>query len=184
MRPARTLDEVRTQFEQISEQATALIRPIDAATLNKRPKPDSWSVAECFAHLNLSADAFFPEWERAIAAAPPRDPAKPLKLDLWGRLLIWSIEPPPRFRFPTPPGFVPVDTGAIEDLLPGFLRRQSRILEFVKASEGKAIEQAKVVSPFNARLSYTVWSSFCINASHERRHLWQAERAVQSMSLR
>ena len=184
MRPARTLDELRMQFEQISEQATALIRPLETAMLVRRPKPDSWSVAECIVHLNLSADAFFPEWERVITAAPPRDAAKPFKLDLWGRLLIWSIEPPPHFRFPTQPGFVPVDTGAVEDLLPGFLRRQARILEFVKASEGKAIEKVKVVSPFNANVRYTVWSSFCINASHERRHLWQAERAVQATSLR
>jgi hypothetical protein len=36
----------------------------------------------------------------------------------------------------------------------------------------------KVTSPFDSRVSYNVFSMFCILETHERRHLWQAERAA------
>jgi len=26
-----------------------------------------------------------------------------------------------------------------------------------------------------------IWSSFLVNAAHERRHLWQAEQAIQKL---
>ena len=174
------IDELESQFRQLSERASALAGGLDPTLLCRRPKPESWSIAECLAHLNLSVDPYFPLWERGLAEArrQNRTGEQPYRLDFWGGVLVWTLEPPPKFRFPTPRPFQPVDTGPVEALLPAFLDRQHRVLQVLQASRGTAVDKIKVASPFERRMRYSIWSSFCLTAAHERRHLWQAERAA------
>ena len=40
-----------------------------------------------------------------------------------------------------------------------------------------------MASPVEARIRYSIWSSFLVNAAHERRHLWQAEQALQKLRV-
>jgi hypothetical protein len=180
----RTLDHLEAQFREISERASALVSGQDPAIVALRPKPESWSAAECFAHLNLSVDPYFPVWERELDPARPnnRTEKNTYRLDFWGVMLVWMLEPPPKFRFPAPRKSQPVSIGEPDKILPGFLDRQGRIMEAIQQARGIAIDKIKIVSPFDARVHYSIWSSFCVNASHERRHLWQAERAVQSLA--
>ena len=62
--------------------------------------------------------------------------------------------------------------------LQSFLEGQQHIQNTMKACEGLAIDKVKIPSPFNSRVRYSVWSSLVVTAAHERRHLWQAERAL------
>jgi hypothetical protein len=144
------------------------------------PRPKSWSVAECLVHLNLSSKPYFPLWREAFADARDRQLFSdgPFKLDFWGRLLSWTLEPPPKFRFPAPPNFQPVEVGAPDQVLASFLNMQDELLAAIAAAKGLAIDRIKITSPFAKRLRYSVWSSFVVTAAHERRHLWQAERVA------
>ncbi|HEY7171481.1 MAG TPA: DinB family protein [Vicinamibacterales bacterium] len=184
VRTARTPGELQAQFRDIAERAAALRRRFDAAAFAARPRPDGWSAAECLAHLNISADPYFPMWRDAVArsAGTTQPPREAPRLDFWGWVLVWTLEPPPRFRFPTTPPFQPVDAGSIDVVLPAFLERQARILDALDQLRGAALDAVKVTSPFERRVRYSIWSSFCVIAAHERRHLWQAERALQQVT--
>src|SRR3954471_16670415 len=181
VRTARTLGELRQQFRDISERASALRGRFDAAVFTARPQPDRWSAAECLEHLNISVDPYFPMWREAIgpSADTRQAPPESYRLDFWGRVLVWALEQPPRFRFPTRNPFEPVNAGPIDQVLPAFLERQQRILQVIDASRGVALDAIKVTSPFDRRLRYSMWASLCVTAAHERRHLWQAERALE-----
>jgi hypothetical protein len=183
VRTARTLGELQAQFREISERTAALRGRFDAAAFAARPRPDSWSAAECLAHLNVSVDPYFPMWRDAIehSVGTAHAARETYRLDFWGWLLVWSLEPPPRFRFPTTPAFQPLNTGRIEEVLPAFLERQERILETLERSRSVALDTIRITSPFERRVRYSMWSSFCVTAAHERRHLWQAERALERM---
>jgi DinB superfamily len=179
VRAARTLVELESQFRGIAMRASALRGRFAAAAFAVRPRTDSWSAAECLAHLTISADPYFPMWRRALensAAAVSR--RETYRLDFWGWVLAWTLEPPPRFRFPTQPAFEPVNAGPIDEVLPAFLERQQQILRVLEQSRSVALDGIKVTSPFERRVRYTMWSSLCVTAAHERRHLWQAERAL------
>jgi hypothetical protein len=181
---SKNLEDLKTEFRQISERARELVGPLNPGLLERRPKPQSWSVAECLAHLNVSADAYFPIWERELDQARKRLPAArtdTYRMDFWGRILFWTLEPPPKFRFPAPANFQPVNTGPTEKILPDFLARQKSILEMLDRSRGLPIDKIKIASPFDRRVHYNIWSSFCVTAAHERRHLWQAERAAKDL---
>jgi len=179
---AKSLEDLEPQFRAIADRASTLVAGLaDVAALTRRPKPDSWSVAECLAHLNISADFYFPLWHRELAQArrDGRAADPPYRLDFWGWALVWTLEPPPKFRLRAPSKSQPVEIGSPESVLPGFLDRHRRIIETLHSARGLAVDKIKLVSPFDSRVSYSIWSSFCLTASHERRHLLQAERVAR-----
>ena len=177
---AGTIGELGAQFALICASFQTLVASADAATCAKRPAPGSWSAAECLQHLSLSADAYFPIWQQVIATAGPRkaEMNAPYAADFWGRLLCWILEPPARIRSKTPAPFQPVDSGRIDEVLERFLERQERVVAALRRCRGRAIDQVKIASPIDSRVRYSIWSSFVVNAAHQRRHLWQAEQAI------
>jgi hypothetical protein len=98
-------------------------------------------------------------------------------MDMMGRLLKWSLEPPVRFRFKTGSAFQPV-AAEPQGILPEFVSLQQQLIERFIASEGLALDRIRIVSAFNPRITYNLLSCFAVLAAHERRHLWQAERAL------
>src|SRR5262245_42324191 len=100
-------------------------------------------------------------------------------MDLTGRLFVWSLEPR-WMRTKTLARFVPVHLGPLEQVLPRFLGYQDQINAAIDSAEGLDLGAAKVTSPFNERIRYNVLSAFRILEVHERRHLRQAEAALES----
>lgn len=179
---AKSLDELESQFTVICENVQQLVASAGPER-SVQPPPGSWSVAQCIQHLNTSADAYFPIWQQVISNAGPRReaPSAPYRADFWGRLLSWILEPPPRIRSKTPVPFEPPDCNQVAPVLEGFLERQARVIATLRRCRGRAIDEIKMCSPVDPRLRYSVWSSFLINAAHQRRHLWQAQQAIRKL---
>jgi len=93
-------------------------------------------------------------------------------------MLNWSLEPRPWLKVKTTPGFQPLEVGPVLDVLPSFLERQERLVEALRSAQGLDLAAGTIVSPFNERIRYNVYSAFRIIETHERRHLSQAEAAV------
>lgn len=141
-----------------------------------RPKPDSWSAAECLTHLTLTTEMLVPVWRAALADARASGLTGqgPFKMDLAGRITNWVLQPPPRIRVKAPPILQPVAAG---DVLSGFLASQAQLLDAVSDSAGLALDRIKV-APVGPRVRYNLWASFQVAETHQRRHLLQAERAA------
>jgi hypothetical protein len=182
VRPARTREQLQSQFRDIAARASALREQFAAAAFTLRPQPASWSAAECLVHLNMSADPYFPMWRDAIeqGAGRAQAPRESYRLDFWGWVLVWTLDQPPRFRFATKNPFEPVNAGPIDEVLPAFLGRQQRIVQAIEDSRRVALDAIRITSPFARQVRYSMWSSFCLTAAHERRHLRQAERALEA----
>jgi len=170
-------------FRAISEQARKLVSTLGVERVTERPRPNSWSVAECLLHLNITSEAYLPVWREAFREGRDRGwtGTGPFKLDLWGRVFVWVLEPPPKFRFPAPRAFQPVAVPSGEEVLPAFLNCQEQVLGSITTSDGLAIDRIKIRSPFDRRLRYSIWSSFCAHLAHHRRHLWQAGRVADDL---
>ena len=167
----------------MSDRAEAVVAEVGNDLIAVRPRPTAWSVAECLIHLKLSADAYLPIWRNACREADAmRVVAKtPFKLDLWGRFFVWFLEPPPKLRFSAPRRFRPVATGPPGQVLSTFLASQDGVLEVIREADGLPLDRITIASAFDDRVRYSIWSSFCANAAHHRRHLWQAERVAGAL---
>ena len=96
-------------------------------------------------------------------------------------MLSWALEPPARVTTKTPKWFEPAEELEIEPVLQGFLDRQQQIIAIVRQCRGRAVDAVKIASPIDSRIRYSVWSSLVVTAAHERRHVWQAELAVNAL---
>jgi len=174
----------RREIEEGLARSTARVASLfdrhPAEELTQRPSPTSWSAAECVAHLSLTAAASVPPLETALAELRKRGRTAhaPSRMDWLGRLLRWSLEPPPRLKTRTAAPFVPADVKPPERVRRAFEEQQGRLVRTLGDAEGLDLSRARVTSPFDRRIRYNALSMLLILETHERRHLWQAERAV------
>jgi hypothetical protein len=162
-------------------RAQALIDSISADQIARRPDPGKWSIAECLAHLNITADTVQKLMARGIEQAKQE---KKFGKGLFsigpnGRLLVWIAEPPPKFRIPAPPHLRP--PAQIDDpgkLLPEFMNAQDEWERLMREQEGLDLAKIKVGQGiFRMRLAAVLpWMM-----AHQRRHLLQAENVKRQI---
>lgn len=148
-----------------------------------RSDPQRWSAAECVAHLNLTSRVYPERLRAALAEARLLgDPtAGKYRQDFAGWLLGQFTGPLFRiggFRFgrvKTPAAFVPTSNAPKLDVLADFDRLQAEQIAIVREADGLPIDRVKIVSPFDARMKYNLYSALVILPQHQHRHLEQAE---------
>lgn len=174
------LEEVETELDQATARAWQLVKTTDPRVFTVRPQSGSWSAAECLSHLSLSTELFLPVLQKALDDARKKgllSNRKP-KMDLIGRTLRWFLEPPIRRKVATTTPFVPRSVRAKAEAFGEFSSLQSKLVDMLHVAEGLDLKSIKIVSPFDKRVKYNVYSAFKIVVAHQRRHLWQAEQAV------
>ena len=165
-------------FRHAMGEARNLLTYTGEEALRKRRSPSSWSALECIVHLNLATTAMLPGIRQAVEAAQQGSDDKPIyKMDLAGRLLAWSLEPPVFIKLKAPQIAQPLECAGPEPVLQEFEELHAQLIELLHASAGKTIDQQKMKSPF-ANMHYNAYSAFRIIAAHDRRHLWQAHKAL------
>ncbi len=181
--PMYAADAIAQQIEDIRHRAEALVRGLTPEQLTQRPEPGKWSIAECLAHLNVTAATVQPFIVKGIERGKREKlfGKGPFNLGPKGRLLVWFAEPPPKVRIRAPRSVAP--PVAITDpakLLPDFMRVQDEWIRLMKEAEG--LNQSKIkmgprLSPFRCRLC----AGFPWMMAHQRRHLLQAENVKEKI---
>lgn len=174
------------ELNAATDRARQLVHSTDPRRFTVRPHPSSWSAAECIAHLSISTEMFLPVLKLAIDDARKRGikARGQASMDWLGALLRWFLEPPVRSRVKTAAPFVPRSVRPKAEAIAEFSSLQSKLLEMIDAAREIDLRRIKVVSPFDKRVKYNVYSAFRILAAHQRRHLWQAEQAVVALATR
>ncbi|MCC7010228.1 MAG: DinB family protein [Acidobacteria bacterium] len=170
------------------ETAQARLARLAAATpgerWSERHDPNRWSIAECVAHLNLTSRAFEPLIVAALrdARSLGRPARRRYRQDAVGWLVGRVVGPMPaalrrlaagRVRAPAP--FVPQGALPRGEVLTEFETHQARQIALTGEAEGLPIDEVWILSPFDGRVRYTLFSTLVILARHQHRHLQQAE---------
>ena len=179
---ADPLQDVEKELNEATRRAWTLVQSTDGRLFTVRPKALSWSAAECLAHLSISTEMFLPVMRKAVEEGRKKKSSKngPPKMDVLGRVLAWFLEPPIRTRVKTAAPFVPKSTRAKAEAFGEFASLQEKLIDLLREAR-EADFRTKVVSPFDKRVRYNLFSAFRIVAAHERRHLWQAEQAIAEL---
>lgn len=182
---AESLDDVERELNDATRRAWTLVHSTEGRVFTVRPSPASWSAAECLAHLSISTELFLPVLQGAIDDARRRglEASKtPPKMDALGRVLKWFLEPPIRQRVKTSAPFVPRAVRAKSEAFGEFASLQEKLVDQLQGARAINLQKVKVVSPFDKRVRYNLFSAFRIVVAHQRRHLWQAEQAVGQLT--
>jgi hypothetical protein len=170
--------QVKEELLLARERARMLCKGLDEARWAARPSPAQWSVGGCLAHLNITSEQFIPLLDHAIRDGRARniEGPPPYSLGLVGWALLKFIEPPYKMKTKTAPAFEPARLESMAATLDRFDYLQQEVQARIDRSAGLALDRLKLVSPFDSRVKYNLYAAFRLIASHQRRHLWQAEQ--------
>jgi len=174
------LVELVRELDATTQRATRLVESHDDRAFSAKPGPTAWSACEAIAHLTISNKHVVAEINRALDAgdATVVPDTQRYRMDLIGTMLRWSLEPPYRIKAPTAPGFVPAGASDRRVVLADFLQQQRAVAEVMTRAQDRNLSAIKITSPFNSKVRYNVFAALRVITTHNRRHLWQAERAL------
>lgn len=164
-------------FQAAAKDAREVSAGLTELQFHWRPGPEKWSIGECLGHLN-SAWGVLPRFDRRIAQGREKglSGAGPFRASFFGGLYIRSIQPPVRFRLPSPLLYRPPPDTKIEEVLPRFLELQEELQKRVEDSHGLDLGRLRLSSPVTRRFKMSLIEWFAFLAAHQRRHLWQARK--------
>jgi hypothetical protein len=176
------IDAFRQEFERLADEADALVAPLNETQFHWRPSAQSWGVADCIEHLNVVARLYLPCLDEGIADAIRRGlyAEGPFSYNWIGRLFVYVMEPPPRFKVTSPSSFAPGATRRRHDIMAAFRAYQVQFIDRLRQANGLDLSRARVKSPTSRWVRLPLGSAFALMGSHERRHLWQARNVTST----
>lgn len=166
------------QIQLIKSAAAVLVGPLSVSQLAWKPEPESWSIAECFDHLNTVGFLLMPRLEESVRAGRREKVMAdgPFTYGILGRWFIRALQPSAKRRRKTSVLYKPSELSEPRAVLQRFEELQGSLLELLRSADGLDLVRIRVTSPINSlfRFSLGVW--FAATVAHEQRHLAQAER--------
>lgn len=151
---------------------------ISAAQLNWKPRPDSWSIAQCLEHLINSHDAYTPDLQRITAGT--------FTMNWWekyspfsracGRMMINNLQEEVKRKMTAPKKIQPTTSNFGMEIMENYDKSLDSFLEYIANCRGVDIDKTIITSPILAIVTYSLRDAFQFLLQHEHRHLNQAVR--------
>ncbi len=175
------LNDLTGELEEISQNAQKTFGNLSAEQINWRPSADGWSVGQCFEHLIKTNELFYAELDKIAGGARKNsfwENWSPLST-FGGKFLIKSLKSDERkFKAPTPKIVPPSEIDA--NIVEVFAAHQAEVLGKIKQTASIDWQKTIITSPFLKLMTYKLADGFRVVVEHERRHLRQAERVLQT----
>lgn len=175
------LARIQAELGEARRRAREIAASVENERWGTRPTPDQWSVGECLIHLNMTSQAFLPLIKDAIGKGRDREPFRrtPYRMDFVGRLLWWAATV--RLPLKTTKPFVPPRVQPKDTVLSEFDVLQNQVIGYLGAAEGLDLGKLRIISPFDSRIKYNLYSCLRIIPAHQRQHLRQAAQVVERL---
>lgn len=172
------LEGYQDQLLSIRQDVPGLVAGLSHARFHWRPALNRWSIGECFEHLNVTARAFMPAIDAAIADGRHRklESQGPFTYSLFERLVLRLNDTPPKMRFRAPRALRPTADRQPSAVLAEFMNWQDQLAERLRSAEGLDLRQARGRAPAFRLFRWSLGSLFAVTLAHERRHIWQARQ--------
>jgi hypothetical protein len=179
------LEEYAREFQALKSDAETLVAEAGEAELNQAPASGAWTAVQCLAHLNTAGWLLLTRLERQINDARENGPygEPPFTYGFVSRTFVKMMRPDSSLSIPSPPSYRPDPpyTLTSEAVVEEFLQLQDDLLACVEQSEGLDLRRVRVPSPALPILSISLGAWYEATIAHERRHLAQARRAVETV---
>jgi hypothetical protein len=173
------LTELKGQTEKIIQAVESKFSALPDTSLNHKPAADSWSILECFEHLNLYSQYYLIALEIAIGKAIPAQPQE-LKYTWIGKKSVAMMHPSNTKKQKTFKKMIPAKSKLTRDVLATFLNDQQRILRMIEKASLLNVSKAVVPVEFFKLLKMNIAETLEFVIVHEQRHIIQAENVLKS----
>ncbi len=175
-----------TDLIQLTEHIkteTKTFQELDLATLNHKPNADTWSILECFEHLNRYGDYYLKEIEQRLLQASPAPAADTFKPGIIGNYFVELIKPQltGMKKMKTATEMNPKGSKLSTTTLDRFLKQQDRLITLLKTAEKVNLTKVKTSITLTKWIKLRLGDTLRFVVHHNERHLLQAQRVMASL---
>lgn len=139
-----------------------------------KPRADVWSMAECFEHMALTGELYYPKIQAAIDTADRRA-SEPYRPGWFFKRFIGTVGASRKKKVKTFKVFTPHTSQADSGVVRRFLAGQPTLEDLIGQAREVNLNTGKIRSPITNLLRFTIGESLCLNVEHHARHLQQAQ---------
>ena len=183
---AGRINGVITDLESISEDARGAFGHLTGEQLNWKPDAKSWSVAQCLDHLITINSLYFPIFEK-LKLGPVEntflEKYSPLS-GFFGRYLIKASGPENPKKMKTSKLAYPSASAIDAAIVDAFEKHTGELGRYIGSIAPNVDPATIITSPLAGFVTYSLDDCLTIVVVHERRHLLQAKRVMESLESR
>jgi len=146
--------------------------------LNWRAEKDSWSILECFEHLNLYGDFYIPEIKKRIESSK-NQPKENFKSGVLGNYFAKSMLPKEKLnKMKTFKDKNPIGSKLDKTTIKRFISQQEKILNLLNESREIDLNKTKTSISISKLIKLKIRDTFRVVVYHNERHLLQANKML------
>ncbi len=171
-------ERLRLEYQDSIARGLELAARIDDQRLRRRPDAGGWCAAECLEHLSVTMEVYQKRIREAMYKGKLRPARRKEKVSLIGRIVARVLEPPVGRKLSAPGEFAPQNVPERAALLRRFEQTHRAMIQLIEETDAIDRGRVKVPATGSERMRLPLLDIFAVLAAHDRRHLWQAERAA------
>ena len=179
------LQVINRELDEAEDKARRIIGGISEMQASWQPRAGAWSISECLDHLGRTNTVYAASLRDALSNAQPASGALSgvIQPGWVSRIVIRLLEPPPMGKMRAPKTIVPATQVNKDEALQSFLHSHAEVRAVMYQAAAFDLNHIRFRNPFVSSLRFTIGTGLLIIASHDRRHLWQAEQVRQSVGF-
>ena len=151
-------------------------RHLSTEILNWRAEKKSWSILECFEHLNLYGDFYIPEIKKRIESSKTQ-PKKNFNSGILGNYFAKSMLPKEKLnKMKTFKDKNPIGSKFDKTTIERFVSQQEKILNLLDKSREIDLNKTKTAISISKLIKLKLGDTFRVVIYHNERHLEQAKK--------
>jgi hypothetical protein len=177
-----TLPQIYDEAEAVASDAKILFGHLNSEQINWKPAADSWSVAQCLDHLISINHEYHPVFDRILKGEYRKTflHGMPFLPAFFGRVMIKAVSPESRRKLKAPGAARPSSSSIDPQIVDRFIAHQRETLAKMRLLENSDPAEIIITSPFVSMVVYSLLDTFRLIVAHERRHLAQAQRVMET----
>ncbi len=177
----RSLVDLNSELKAIAETTKNVFGNLSAGQLNWKPSPETWSIGQCFEHLIITNNLYFPAIQNVIDGTHRNNffSKIPFSTNLIGSLMKNSLKPEQARKMKTFKVFEPTASDISVTIFADFTESNQKLAAMFEACKNLDIHKIKIPEPLSPALNLRLDDAFEILVLHEKRHFLQAERVLK-----
>ena len=176
--PSERLIQDLIERTRININQAEKFRLLSIENLNWREEQDSWSILECFEHLNLYGDFYIPEIKKRIESSKTQPKAN-FKSGILGNYFAKSMLPKEKLnKMKTFKDKNPLGSKLDKSTIERFIQQQEQILNLLDKSREIDLNKTKTEISISKLIKLKIGDTFRVVVYHNERHLMQANKIL------
>jgi hypothetical protein len=185
MKSSQLLSSLEDNVQSIVTDVENDFLHLDEPLLNYKSNQASWSILECFEHLNRYNRFYNEKFERAIATSSQNNNKDEAKSNWLGRKFIAMMHPDNKKKIKTVKSMNPMlglQSRLGRSTVHEFLRHQHALLRILDSAKRADLNQSTIPVEFFKLIRMRLGDALQFVVVHEQRHLIQARNVLSNAS--